>query len=103
MRPSLARLAILLAGSALGVAQQLSYLSGVVQDTSASSIPEAAVALVNEETGFRRTARTNQDGGYAIPALQPGTYKVTVRKEGFRTVVRFGVKLDVAQPARVDF
>jgi hypothetical protein len=103
MRPSLARLALLLAGSALGVAQQLSYLSGVVQDTTSSSIPEAAVALVNEETGFRRTARTNQDGGYAIPALQPGIYKVTVRKEGFRTVVRFGVKLDVAQPARVDF
>lgn len=103
MVPSLTRLALLLAVSALSFGQQLSYLSGVVEDTSSSSIPEAAVTLVNEDTGFRRTARTNQDGGYTIPALQPGIYKITVRKEGFRTVVRFGVKLDVAQPARVDF
>lgn len=103
MRPTLTRLALVLAGSVVAMAQQLSYLSGVVQDTSASSVPEAAITLVNEDTGFRRTARTNQDGGYVIPGLQPGIYKVTVRKEGFRTVVRFGVKLDVAQPARVDF
>jgi hypothetical protein len=99
----LARLALFLAASLLIPAQQLTSLSGVVEDTSGSSVPDAVVTAVNDDTGFRRASRTNQDGGYLLPALQPGTYKLTVRKEGFRTVVRFGVEVQVAQPARVDF
>ena len=35
--------------------------------------------------------------------LAPGSYKVTVRKDGFGTVVQFGVKLNSAAPARLDF
>ena len=33
----------------------------------------------------------------------PGVYKITVRKDGFRTLIRFGVKLSPSQPARADF
>lgn len=98
-----ARIALLLAGASLAFSQQLTYLTGFIKDQTESSVPEAAISVVNEETGFRRSSRANQDGGYFIPALHPGVYKITVRKEGFRTVVRFGVKLEVAQPARVDF
>ncbi len=43
------------------------------------------------------------DGGYVIAYLQPGVYRMTARKEGFGTLIRFGIKLDVAQPARIDF
>jgi hypothetical protein len=84
-------------------AQSLSYVSGDVRDPSGLAVPEAMVSVVNEETGFRRVATTRNDGSFVVASLQPGPYKITVRKDGFRTVVRFGVKLDVAQPARVDF
>src|SRR5207237_377933 len=40
---------------------------------------------------------------YVVSSLQPGVYKITVRKWGFRTVIRFGVDLNPSQPARVDF
>jgi hypothetical protein len=59
--------------------------------------------VVNEDTGFRRLTQSHPDGGYVVSSLQPGLYKITVRKEGFRTAIRFGVKLNPSQPSRVDF
>src|SRR5262249_4666428 len=35
--------------------------------------------------------------------LDPGTYKITVRKEGFRTMIRFHVPVEAGQSARADF
>lgn len=84
-------------------AQQHTHLSGLVRDPSDAAVHGASVSVVNEDTGFRRTVNSQSDGSYVVASLQPGVYKITVRKEGFLTVIQFGVKLDVAQPARVDF
>ena len=83
--------------------QQVSDLSGLIRDPSGAAIQQAAVSIVQDETGFRRFGQSLSNGGYLIASLQPGTYKVTVKKEGFQTVVQFGVKVDVAQPTRLDF
>jgi hypothetical protein len=84
-------------------AQQHTHISGLIQDPSRAAVPGAAVSVVNEDTGFRRVTRSQSNGGYLVASLQPGLYKITVRKEGFRTLIRLGVKLDAAQPARLDF
>ncbi len=84
-------------------AQPYGHLTGVVLDSTGGGISGATVEVVNEETGFRRQAHSQADGGYVVASLQPGLYKITVRKEGFRTIVRLGIKLDVSQPTRVDF
>src|SRR5579871_1173300 len=91
----------MLSGLALG--QERAQLWGIVSDASTSTVTGASVIAVNEETGLRRTAESRQDGSYEIVSLKPGPYKLTVRKEGFRTIVQFGVKLEVAQSGRVDF
>ncbi len=97
-------LAVLALSAALpSAAQQLTHLSGLVLDPSQAAVTEASLTVVSEETGFRRSAVTQSDGSYVVASLQPGLYKITVRKDGFRTMIRFGVKIDVAQPARVDF
>ncbi|WP_321473953.1 carboxypeptidase-like regulatory domain-containing protein [uncultured Paludibaculum sp.] len=85
------------------MAQTLTHLSGQILDPSGAAVPGATVSVASEDTGFRRVTMTHSDGTYLVAALQPGQYKVMVRKDGFRTLVRFGVKLDVAQAARVDF
>jgi len=80
-----------------------SRLSGVILDASLASVPDALVTVVNEDSGLRRVTTSQPDGAYVVSSLQPGTYKITIRKPGFRTMIRFGVKLAESQPARVDF
>ena len=80
-------------------AQQLTHLSGLVLDPTDAAVRDVSLTVVSEDTGFRRSAVTQSDGSYVVASLQPGLYKITVRKDGFRTIIRFGVKLDVAQPA----
>lgn len=80
-----------------------SRLSGVILDASLASVPDALVTVVNEDSGLRRVTTTTPDGTYAVSSLQPGSYKITIRKPGFRTMIRFGVKLTESLPTRVDF
>jgi hypothetical protein len=94
---------ICLAGSGILRAQQYSHISGIVVDASAASVPDATVSVVNEDTGFHHAKLSKSDGSYLIPSLLPGTYKITVRKVGFRTMIRFGIRVNETQPARVDF
>jgi hypothetical protein len=84
-------------------AQQYSHLSGLILDPSEAGVPGAMISAINEDTGFRRIAYSRSDGGYTVASLEPGVYKITVRKAGFRTLMRFGVKIEVSQPARLDF
>lgn len=78
-------------------------ISGLVRDFSGATIPGATVTLTKEDTGVRHTSKCNAEGYYAIPAAQPGVYKIRVSRDGFQTAIRMGVKLDVGESARIDF
>jgi hypothetical protein len=84
-------------------AQRYAELVGQILDPSESGINGAVVTVIDEDTGFRRQALSEAGGMYAVGSLAPGSYKITVRKEGFGTVVQFGVKLTGAAPIRLDF
>ena len=59
--------------------------------------------MINSATGIKRTAQTNETGRYVVPFLDPATYELTIQKDGFRSVSRAGIKLDVAQVATLNF
>src|SRR5260370_34859099 len=84
-------------------AKTYTHLSGLIRDASEAGVPDASVTVLNEDTGFRRVTISRTDGGYTVAALDPGVYKITVRKPGVRTVIRFAVKLEISQPARLAF
>jgi Carboxypeptidase regulatory-like domain/TonB dependent receptor len=96
-------LALLVVSAVAAAGQRYVDLYGRVLDPSEAGIGLAAITVVNEETGFRRVAQSDPGGRYGIASLQPGSYKITVRKEGFRTLVQFGVHLQRATAARADF
>jgi hypothetical protein len=96
-------IAISLTCGAIASAQAPGYLYGRVLDPSGAGVPGAGVTVINEDSGFRHKTQSQPDGGYAVGVLTPGDYKITVRKDGFRSMIRFHVRLDRAAPARADF
>ncbi len=95
-------LAIFVLAAAHAAAQRYGDLYGRVADTSEGGISGASVTVVNQDTGFRRTTTTQTGGIYAVAALRPGPYKITVRKDGFRIVVRMDVPVE-GPITRADF
>jgi len=88
--------------SSMVFGQVLGSISGYVRDPSASAIPGATVALTNSETGVVRTVVADDRGYYRALSLPTGRYDVKSTQTGFRTTVRFGIELAVAQDAVVD-
>jgi hypothetical protein len=54
-------------------------------------------------TGVERRALTNESGYYVVPALSPGTYHITVEKDGFKGIRQSGIVLELEQTARLNF
>jgi hypothetical protein len=78
-------------------------LAGLIQDTSGGALIAASVMVMDQDSGIRRSGRTDAQGAYAIPALPAGHYKVIVRKSGFQTIVRWNVQIERGEDARLDF
>jgi len=77
-----------------------SSISGTVVDSGGGVIPGATV-VVTSESGQTFNVVTNAEGAFTVPALQPGTYKVTVTLQGFKTAVISDVRIAPNAPARI--
>src|SRR3989441_12842953 len=78
-----------------------SALAGVVVDTSGGVIPGADVVAKQNATGVTVSAVTNADGVFSFPALNTGTYTVTVSLQGFKTYVSNDVVLTSGTGANI--
>ncbi len=90
-------------GMPLSAQTEKAQLNGSVADSSNAMVAGAQISLIHTGTGIRRSTASNEQGLFSMPFLDPGTYDVLVQKEGFRTISRAGVKLDVAQVANLNF
>ncbi|MBS1852088.1 MAG: TonB-dependent receptor [Acidobacteria bacterium] len=63
-------------------------IAGDVTDASGAVVPNITVTAQSVDTGVTRSATTTSSGGYRIPELSIGKYKVTVSASGFKTVVQ---------------
>src|SRR5260370_8008991 len=70
-------------------------ITGQVTDASVRSIANATVKTVNVATGEGSETKTNSEGFYTLPYLNPGTYNVEVSASGFNTFKREGIILRV--------
>ena len=78
-----------------------SSLAGVVVDAAGGVVPGATVTVRNNATGTAFESVSNSAGAFSIPALDPGTYTVTVALDGFKTAVISDVRLLAATPGSV--
>jgi hypothetical protein len=77
-------------------------LTGTVTDASGATVPDAQVVAVETSTGVSRSTTTSSDGVYSIPFLNPGTYKVSIEKTGFKKVTQDNFTLGVSTVGRMD-
>ncbi len=76
-------------------------LSGTVRDSSGGGVPDAAVNILNVQTGFTLDVRTNTTGVFLFPRLPVGTYILRVEKQGFSAYVQDQIALTVDQSANL--
>jgi len=93
------RLAILvlflgLTSVAFGQEETAATVSGQVTDSTGAAIPGATVTIANDTTRFERKVQTNDDGGYVITPLIPGTYTLTAEQTNFKKYVQTGLTLN---------
>ncbi len=82
---------------------QNAELTGVVLDSSGAAIPQATIVITHSTTGTKQTTKSNAEGYYTASSLLPGPYEIVVSSDGFQSVHRDGINLQVGQQARVDF
>lgn len=75
---------------------------GTVTDTSGALVSAVAIKITNLKTGTSTQVVTNQKGDYDMPFLDPGTYTLEFRANGFDRYVHNGIALELDQVARVD-
>src|SRR5271170_1500218 len=78
-------------------------ISGRVTDLTGAVIVGAQCKITNIETEVPVTTTTNEDGIYVLPDLHPATYRLTIEKQGFRTVVQPTLQLYVQDAINENF
>ena len=77
-------------------------IRGQVTDPSGAVVARAEVVVTNLENGASRLVTTDSEGNFAVLALWAGDYEIAVAKPGFKKLRRQGLRLAVAEHARVD-
>ena len=77
--------------------------SGTVTDKTGSVIAGATVKAISEGTGASREAKTDDAGHYLIPLLPVANYTLRVEFQGFQTVERKDVRLQIDEQRELDF
>ena len=79
-------------------AQALTSLTGTVTDPTGAVVPGATISIVNDATHASRQTVSDAQGRYSLLQVEPGTYAVTAKAQGFAEQTMM-VRLLVNTPA----
>ncbi len=101
------RIAIfLLSASLAGVVSAqttgLGRITGTVTDSSGLAVPAGSITVTNANTAEVRRTTTNASGVYVLSPLPLGEYSLEARKDGFKTVARRNLRIDVNSTLTID-
>lgn len=82
---------------AYGQSATTAAIVGTATDQSGAVVPDADAALHNNATNEEQKQKTNGAGQYTFARVVPGSYKLTISKAGFATVVFNNLTIEVAK------
>lgn len=100
--PLLACAFVLLACASASAQTDTGRIAGVVRDPNGAVVSGAMVVAKNERNGEERTATTDAEGVYQIPALKASNYTVTVTAPSFAANTFTNVQINVGQEQKLD-
>jgi hypothetical protein len=78
-------------------------ISGRVTDVGGAVIVGAKCTVTDIDTNISASTATNEDGVYVIQGLHPAHYRLTIERDGFRTVVQPDLELYAQDAANENF
>lgn len=95
---------LLLIAAPLAAQTTTGSLQGKIVDESGAVLPGATVELSSQaQIGGVQSATTDRGGIFRFQRLSPGTYAIKVGMDGFKTIVRDGIRVEVGRTFEVDF
>src|SRR5260370_23954357 len=88
---------VLVSSSALVSQTGTGQVSGTVTDPSAALVAGASVRLINVATNIETPAETNNSGYFVFINVRPGSYVLSVQKQGFKSARTAPFDLDVSR------
>ena len=76
-----------------------STVKGRVMDQSGARVSGVTITVINVGRGVVRSVKTDDEGIYRVPLLQPGTYELRVEAAGFQSQILRGMVLTVGEVA----
>ncbi|MBA2527518.1 MAG: TonB-dependent receptor [Pyrinomonadaceae bacterium] len=100
----LGALGLLVAALAISTSAQTNKgsITGTVKDQQGAAVVGATVTVTNTETNAERTVKTNDDGGFDVPLLDPGIYRITVSQTNFSRTIQENVTVQTESKQAVD-
>ena len=96
-------LVIVLSGTAAFAQAGRGGISGTITDPSGAVIPKVTVTLVNHATGVAQHTVSTAAGLYSFVSLNPGVYEITASVNGFESVAKDKLTVDVDHVSTVNF
>src|SRR5215212_9627911 len=94
---------VLLACASAFAQQTTGTITGRVVDEQGGAVPGVTVTAKSATTGFTRTETSDAEGVYRLSAMPVGLYDVNAELQGFATVSKKAVEVNVAQTQSIDF
>ena len=77
-------------------------INGRIVDQQGNPLPGVNVEAVSPRLIGKATAVTDANGVYRLMALSSGTYEITFTLQGFKTLIRKGILLELSQTLALD-
>lgn len=90
-------------GGLVAQAQATGSLQGTIRDAAGAVISGARLHLVDQNTGYLRDAISDGSGVFALSALLPGMYSVTISSPGFADMRREQLVVTVNRDLQLNF
>jgi hypothetical protein len=88
--------------SAMAQSTTTGGISGTVTNPNKEVVTGATVTVKNNDTNKEATATTDDNGGFRISNLDPGTYTVTVNSSGFAPFTNAAITVEVGRSTPLD-